>query len=185
MKTEKTYNIDEIIVAHTMINTDIYIETTNNRGTITFFQNLNKNLECNNKKYITILRDINNEKYLYVDRFNNISYDSEDLIYQITPWYIETSINLKNLIPKFYNDQRQNSQYRNYITKQVKKLQIKLKNKETLTKAKLENILNEVTEIYAYVFEIITDKEYEELVQEDEKETPKVIDIESYKVRKK
>jgi len=54
MKTEKTYNIDEIIVAHTMINTDIYIETTNNRGTITFFQNLNKNLECNNKKYITI-----------------------------------------------------------------------------------------------------------------------------------
>ena len=70
MKTEKTYNIDEIIVAHTMINTDIYIETTNNRGTIAFFQNLNKNLECNNKKYITILRDINNEKYLYVDRFN-------------------------------------------------------------------------------------------------------------------
>ena len=136
MKTEKTYNIDEIIVAHTMINTDIYIETTNNRGTIAFFQNLNKNLECNNKKYITILRDINNEKYLYVDRFNNISYDSEDLIYQITPWYIETSINLKDLIPKFYNDQRQNSQYRNYITKQVKKTTNKTKKQRNPNKSK-------------------------------------------------
>lgn len=185
METEKTYNIDEIIVAHTMINTDIYVEATNNRGTLAFFQNLNKSLQCNNKKYITILKDINNEKYLYVDRFNNISYDSEDLIYQVAPCYIETSINLKELLPKFYNDQRQNSKYRNHITKQVKNLQIKLKNKDALTKTNIENILNEVTEIYAYVFEIITDKEYEELVLEDEKEAPRVIDIESYRVRKK
>lgn len=185
MNKEKTYNIDEIIIAHTMINTDIYVEAINHQGTLAFLQNLNKSLECNNKKYITILRDINNEKYLYVDRFNNISYNSEDLIYQVAPCYIETSIKLKELIPKFYNDKRQNSKYRNHITPLIKKLQIKLKNKDTITKTNIENILDEVAEIYAYVFEIITDKDYEELVQEDEKEIPKVIDIESYKVRKK
>lgn len=183
MQKTKTYNIKDINIAHTMIDTNIYIEATNYRGTITLLQNTNKYLECNNKKYITIAKELNTNKYIYIDRFNNFSYDSEDLIYQIAPYYIESNIKLNELLEKFNKDKRNNSKYRDHILPLVKKLKTKLENKETITNKELENIINEVTEIYAYLFKIITEEEFE-LLTEDQQEGPKVLDIKNYQRRK-
>lgn len=180
MKKEKSneIKISDLYLAH--IRVDDYLEDYENINIFMPLEKLKYSFNCNNKKYIQIYLNAISKIYLYVDYYGTIAEDYESIIEELSPYYIEKIATITELLEKFKTEKREESNYRNYITPIYEDLNNLFKNKKFTTSEELEEYFTEISALCCYVFEVITEKAYDEKFKKS-----KVIDINKYRSRHK
>lgn len=112
---------------------------------------------------INVYRNTSNDEKIYINN-NGFVLESKDEIINGERYHkIVNLISLKDLLKKFETENRKDCQYRRYITPIYEKVYNILNNKSTISFDQLNKIFGNINDIHSYIFELITEDEYEEL----------------------
>lgn len=111
-------------------------------------------------KGFNIYQDINTGDKLYINSEGFVLDSDDEEAYN----RVEGIISVKDLLKKFENTERENSQYRNYVYPQYKRVCLALNDSDSITKDYLGDLFGNICDIYSYTFELCTEEDYEDLL---------------------
>lgn len=109
-------------------------------------------------KTIQVYENIETKEKLYIDKDGLIINSKEEGYHQISK-----IISVKDLLKKYEEENREDSQYRRYIMPIYKRVAKVLKDKESISVSELNKIYGNINDIHSYAFELIDEDEYEDL----------------------
>lgn len=114
-------------------------------------------------KTIQVYENIENKDKLYIDKDGSVINSKDELTQEERYHQILSIISLKDLLKKYEEESRDDSQYRRYIMPIYKRVVEVLKDKESIDVPELKKIFGNINDIHSYVFKLIDEDEYEDL----------------------
>ena len=112
---------------------------------------------------LEMYRNIETDQLLGIDEEGYVLNSKDELTREERYHKVTDIIRLSDLFSRYESDNRDNSQYRRYVAPLYSKVITYLRNKKTVTFSELDKIFGDLNDIHSYVFNIITEEEYEDL----------------------
>ena len=112
---------------------------------------------------IVVYKDIKNDNNIYVNNEGFVMNSVDELTGEERYHKIDNIINIKELVKLFQESNREESQYRRYVLPIYEKVFNLLKDRKSISNKELNKFFGNISDVYSYIFGIITEDEYEEL----------------------
>lgn len=112
-------------------------------------------------KGFDIYKDINTEEKLYVNKEGLVINSTDEVTGEETYDKIVGIISIRDLLDKFKNDKREDSQYRDYVFPLYNRVCTALNGDDSINKDYLNDLFGSICDIYSYTFSIYDEEDYE------------------------
>lgn len=162
-KLENKVNIEDIYICYAnYYRYNEYFEEYEYEDNILFLENTNYVIDEDKKEETKVYKNYFAPALrYYVKPDGEVIFFPEEDYDGYCPYQISHLVSLKDLLKFYQNTKRKESQYRDFIKPVYQEAYSFIKNTQNIERFDLEPELTNICNLYTYVFEIITEEEYD------------------------
>lgn len=163
---------------------DDFIDETEYTSDIMFLEKTNYGFDINNNFQTRVFKNYFDNSINYYVREDNSVLFYPDEAYSFVdgiPYMFNNMVSLSDLVNLFKNSSRKDSKYKDFIKPIFESVQELIEEDDFLERSEIECLIGHICNLYIYVFNYITEEEYDRNYAPDSN----IVDFNEYKKRVK